>query len=162
MASPTQWTWVWVNPRSWWWIGRPGVLRFMESQRVRYDWATDLNWTECCNKFNKDFLKLPHNIFNNNNNDKHHYHYGMIWIEPRISYRSGSIKYLFKYPCHSLSCTTTKLCDKESWAFIYCIYWAIMPRNRHKSRGARQYTEGGWFYYLVIKLCLTLLQPHGL
>ena len=23
MASPTQWTWVWVNSRSWWWTGRP-------------------------------------------------------------------------------------------------------------------------------------------
>ena len=31
--------------RSWWWIGRPGVLRFMGSQRVGFDWATELNWT---------------------------------------------------------------------------------------------------------------------
>ena len=31
MASPTQWIWVWVNSGSWWWTGRPGVLRFMES-----------------------------------------------------------------------------------------------------------------------------------
>ena len=46
MASPTQWTWVWVNSRSWWWTGRPGVLWFIESQRVGYDWATELNWTE--------------------------------------------------------------------------------------------------------------------
>ena len=44
MASPTQWTWVWVNSRRWWWTGRPGVLRFMGSQRVRHDWATELNW----------------------------------------------------------------------------------------------------------------------
>ena len=44
MASLTQWAWVWVNSRSWWWTGRPGVLRFMGSQRVRYDWATELNW----------------------------------------------------------------------------------------------------------------------
>ena len=29
---------------SWWWTGRPGVLRFMGSQRVRHDWATQLNW----------------------------------------------------------------------------------------------------------------------
>ena len=43
MASPTQWTWVWVNSRSWWWAGRPGVLRFMESQRVGHDWVTELN-----------------------------------------------------------------------------------------------------------------------
>ena len=26
MASPTQWTCVWVNSGSWWWSGRPGVL----------------------------------------------------------------------------------------------------------------------------------------
>ena len=44
MASPTGWTWVWVNSGSWWWTGRPGVLRFMGSQRVRHDWATELNW----------------------------------------------------------------------------------------------------------------------
>ena len=46
MASLTQWTWVWINSGSWWWTGRPGVLRFMGSQRVGHDWATELNWTE--------------------------------------------------------------------------------------------------------------------
>ena len=45
MASPTQWTWVWVNSWSWWWIGRPGMLQPMGSQRVRQDWVTELNWT---------------------------------------------------------------------------------------------------------------------
>ena len=44
LASPTQWTWVWVNSGSWWWTGRPDVLWFMESQRVRHSWATELNW----------------------------------------------------------------------------------------------------------------------
>ena len=44
MASLTQWTWVWVNSGSWWWTGRPGVLRFMGSQTVGHDWATELNW----------------------------------------------------------------------------------------------------------------------
>ena len=41
-----QWTWVWVNSGSWWWTGRPGMLRFMGLQRVRHCWATELNWTE--------------------------------------------------------------------------------------------------------------------
>ena len=45
MASPTQWTWVWVNSGSWWWTGRPGMLQFMGSQRVAHDWATKLNWS---------------------------------------------------------------------------------------------------------------------
>ena len=44
MASPTRWTWVWVNSGSWRWTGRPGVLRFMGLQRVGHDWATELNW----------------------------------------------------------------------------------------------------------------------
>ena len=46
MASPTQWTWVWVNSGSWWWTGRPGVLKSMRSQRVGRDWTTELNWIE--------------------------------------------------------------------------------------------------------------------
>ena len=46
MASLTQWTWVWVNSGSWWWTGRPGMLQSMGSQRVRHDWATELNWTD--------------------------------------------------------------------------------------------------------------------
>ena len=44
MASRTRWMWVWVNSGRWWWTGRPGVLRFMGSQRVGHDWATELNW----------------------------------------------------------------------------------------------------------------------
>ena len=44
IASPTQWTWVWVNSGSWWWTGRPGVLQSMGSQRVGHDWASELNW----------------------------------------------------------------------------------------------------------------------
>ena len=46
MASPTRWTWVWVNSGSLWWMGRPGMLQFMGSQRVRHDWVTELNWTK--------------------------------------------------------------------------------------------------------------------
>ena len=46
MASPTRWTWVWVDSGSWWWTGRPSMLRFIGSQRVRHDWVTELNWTE--------------------------------------------------------------------------------------------------------------------
>ena len=62
MASLTQWTWVWVGSRSWWWTGRSGILKSMGSQRVRHNWMTELNWTEIAVKmdeykyifFNKD------------------------------------------------------------------------------------------------------------
>ena len=46
MASPARWAWVWVNSRSWWWTGRPGVLWFMGLQRVGHDLVTKLNWIE--------------------------------------------------------------------------------------------------------------------
>ena len=46
MASPTQWTWIWVDSSRWWWTGRPGVLQFMGLQRVRHDSVTELNGTE--------------------------------------------------------------------------------------------------------------------
>ena len=57
MASPTWWTWVWVNSGSWWWIGRPGVLQFMGSQRAGHDWVTELNWTEPSFRYIKGFKK---------------------------------------------------------------------------------------------------------
>ena len=44
-ASPTQWTWVWVDSGSWRWTGRPGVLWFMGLQRVGHEWANELNWS---------------------------------------------------------------------------------------------------------------------
>ena len=54
MASLTEWKWVWVNPGSWWWTGRPGMLQSMGSQRVGHNWATELNWRFCHSFF---FLK---------------------------------------------------------------------------------------------------------
>ena len=51
MAWPLWWTWVWLNSRSWWWTGKPGMLQSMGSQRVGHDWVTELNWR-------KTFLKL--------------------------------------------------------------------------------------------------------
>ena len=44
LASPTQWTWVWVNSGSWWWTGRPGVLQSVRLQsRTRLSDWTELN-----------------------------------------------------------------------------------------------------------------------
>ena len=43
MTSPTRWAWIWVNSGSLWWTERPGVLRFIGSQR---DTTEQLNWTD--------------------------------------------------------------------------------------------------------------------
>ena len=45
MESLPQWTWAWVSFGNWWWTGKPGVLQSMGSQRIRFDWATELNWS---------------------------------------------------------------------------------------------------------------------
>ena len=58
MASPTRSTWVWVSSGSWWWAGRPGVLRFIGLQRVGHNWVTELNWLRLTRKYgiSRDFL----------------------------------------------------------------------------------------------------------
>ena len=47
MASPTWWTWVWMDSGSWWWTGKPGVLPSMgvTKSQVQLSYWTDLNWT---------------------------------------------------------------------------------------------------------------------
>ena len=62
MASRTRWTWFWVNSGRWWWTGRPGVLRFMGSQRVRNNWATELNWTPSL-MLEYEYLSVKHFCF---------------------------------------------------------------------------------------------------
>ena len=44
-----------------WWTGRLGVLRFTGSQRVRHDWATELNWTGLCQR-HQLFMCWPSNL----------------------------------------------------------------------------------------------------
>ena len=66
MASLSRWTWVWVNSGSWWWTGRPGMLRFMGLQRVGHDWATELNWNEsiwAMNPWNLSLRFRPKSLF---------------------------------------------------------------------------------------------------
>ena len=60
MASPTRWTWVWVNSGSWWWTGRPGVLWFMGSQsRTQLSDWTELNSLNVCKR---DATNTNHNF----------------------------------------------------------------------------------------------------
>ena len=56
MATPTQWTWVWVDSGSWWWTGKPGMLWFMGSQRVGHNWETEVNWKPSWRQKNHDTI----------------------------------------------------------------------------------------------------------
>ena len=53
--TDSRWIWVWVDSRSSWWTGRPGVLQFMGSPRVGHDWGTELNWYHC--------IYVPHLLY---------------------------------------------------------------------------------------------------
>ena len=37
----TEWTWIWANSGRQWRIGKPGMVQFMRSQRVRNELATE-------------------------------------------------------------------------------------------------------------------------
>ena len=74
-ASLTRWTWVWVSSGSWWWTWKPGMLQFMGSQRVRHNWATELN----CTRFTKHYVlffisQLGHSFLNINTYNLTHTH----------------------------------------------------------------------------------------
>ena len=57
MTSLTQWTWAWVNSGSWWWTGRPGILRYSWG-REESDTTEQLNWTEYIYIYLSDLLHL--------------------------------------------------------------------------------------------------------
>ena len=59
MASPTQWTWVWVHYGSWWWTGRPGMLQSMGFQSQT--WLTDQITTTILH--NLELFYLLHSFF---------------------------------------------------------------------------------------------------
>ena len=44
MASPSQWTWVWISSGIWWWTGRPGVLGSWSHKEL--DMTERLNWSK--------------------------------------------------------------------------------------------------------------------
>ena len=62
IASLTQWRWIWVNSRSWWWKGKCRVLQSMGSQRVGHDWVTELNWTTV-SKYSQWRLQIFYRIY---------------------------------------------------------------------------------------------------
>ena len=58
MASPTQWTWVWVSSRSWWWTGKSGIHRVAKSQT----WLS--NWTELKVSSDYSFISVKCILYN--------------------------------------------------------------------------------------------------
>ena len=104
MASLTQWAWVWVNSGSLWWTGRPGVLRFMGSQRVGHDWVTELNWTDNL---------LISDVF-----------YILCLLEYNITYQSSELFSIF-FADKYLMFLEKSMAPNTYIRNIYWLYWVI-------------------------------------
>ena len=49
--------WIWVSSGSWWWTGKPGMLKSTGSQRVGYNWGTlSLSLSVCFNGISLSIL----------------------------------------------------------------------------------------------------------
>ena len=60
MALLTWWTWVWPSSRTWWWTGKPGMLQSMGSQKVRHNWATELNSLKMLGRPNRPIFQTKY------------------------------------------------------------------------------------------------------
>ena len=148
MASPTQWTWVWVNSGSWWWTERPGVLQSMGSQRVRHDWAIELNWTEYL-PFVRDFSSAAKSLQS-----------CLTLCDPR----DGSRRAQRYYYMHLLKSTKTlpQGCTTVSWLRLPLPWlatvpvcplelreghggWSLFPRNRGYRKSSEPRSSTGFY-----------------
>ena len=110
MASPTQWTWVWVNSRSCWWTGRPGVLQFMGSERVGHDWVTELNWT----KYLQQFREWMFSSEGGGGISGHHSHYLGLWLKKKKKTQLHNIRRAERVSHHIMN-STWCLDNSHTW-----------------------------------------------
>ena len=138
-ASLTRWTWVWVNSSSWWWTGKPGVLRFMGSQRVGHDWATELNWTEgttsagFCTSSHPYHLSSKHNEFLEIEFKKGHSKKTIIVLLPHQSapaYSSIHSKRYYRPTIHQKRCSSLMLKQREGLVHSSGAHSTREGRNR--------------------------------
>ena len=136
MASRTQWTWVCVNSGSWWWTERPGVLRFMGSQIVWHDLATELNWligSQIACSTRTHFIRLQWAIL-----------YSLLFV-------FCFLFFVFLYLCLFFSLSEADLFVFQS-LFIHSFV--------HSFKFIQQLRERGWWFLQVLsytKKCITVL-----
>ena len=128
---------------SWWWTGKPGVLQSMGSQRVRHDWATELNWTELSTSYFKCFLTIQTHVH---------------WVDDAIQ---PSRPLLFPSPPSSIF-PSIRVFSKESVLHIrWPKYWnfSISPSNEYS--GLISFRMD-WLDLLAVQGTLkSLLQHHS-
>ena len=129
MASPAQWTWVWVNSRSWWWTGRPGVLQSMGSQsQIRLS-----NWTGTYFDIHPKFLYLIHKT-----------------IPSSVSTCDASLKWAFSRP-NAARCTPGQTSEaQQTWLALNKHRPLLCLLASHKP-------SQGWLQTQQTEFCRTLL-----
>ena len=126
MASPTQWTWVWVNSGSWWRTGRPGVLWFMGLQRVGHDWVTELN-------------------FENSSYSLHCIPFFDVWLADIFSY---SVACLFSFTEFSKEQSFLILMKSNFSNFLFCVSCFWCQISEHFAKIWNQ----GYFFWVCMFL----------
>ena len=122
MASPTKWTYAWVNSGSWWWTGRPGVMQFMGSQRVGCDWATELT---------DYFIQLTETVLYQIVSQRKYE--GKKFIFPSLSHYIPSNKTLrFGQQKHTDSALTSWGSRKTTWVVFSCLRKHDIQHTRGK------------------------------
>ena len=92
-----------MDSGGWWWRGRPGVLRFMGLQRVRHDWATELNPTDPDEKFKYSPIGLTYaprlSIWSSMRSECMSWFYPQFHFSPPTSASSSLHPPLLHTPC---------------------------------------------------------------
>ena len=155
MASLTWWTWVWVNSGSWWWTGRPGVLRFMGSQRVGHNWAIELNWAELIPP--KKAIKISESIKTNFiQNSRINHRLEIIWR----AFTSGKLQHLHTnnrvWPCTLILSRSNPATSRE------CLQGMILTKPISRALPMSQLWRkalsiGHFTLFLTLCSCLQLL-----
>ena len=126
MAPLTWWMWVWVNSGSWWWTGRASVLQFMGWQRVRHNWATELNWL----LFLSSVFLFLYSIPTHGSIQPSH----SLLPEPMDGILEGFLSHRAESPCSPASLACSRLvefkCCEEAWNRVL-LFWA-QPGRRSK------------------------------
>ena len=161
MASLTRWTWVWVNSGRWWWTGRPGVLRFMGSQRVGHDWATELDWTEEASGSGADCGTVRANGPTEGGSSLP-FHVGMqahivIFMKSQKARVLCKISWCKKFKSVG-SCTRDWSCPVPFLSLDHC---SGQLRYTQKTSSLKPLYFPDWGYFLVFALILFIEAPHN-
>ena len=125
---------VWINSGSWWWTGRPGVLKSLGLQRVGHDWVTELilEWMDisCGTKVKARHESRKHNLWDMWDFFLHTKQWNTeVWSQiKRINSDQAMQSFLTKQPVDFLHFYIS--CDQRHWQSFTLDYFLIMFYNK--------------------------------